>query len=31
MKRLRRFFKWYFKAQSEFYLKAMEAGVNPFI
>lgn len=31
MKKIRDFFRWYFKAQSEFYLRAMEAGVNPFM
>lgn len=29
MKKIRDFFKWYFKTQSEFYARVIEAGVNP--
>jgi hypothetical protein len=31
MKRLKRFFKWYFEQQALFYAEAMKQGINPFL
>ena len=31
MKKIKNFFKWYFKAQSEYYAQCLKFGVNPFI
>ncbi len=31
MKKIKKFFKWYFENQNKYYLKCMEYGVNPFI
>ena len=31
MKKIKKFFRWYFKAQGELYAQCMRYGVNPFI